>query len=371
MIKNLLICFILFLTANFTYADTLYKDVPADSPYMTILRKINERGFMRGYTDNTFRPKDPVTRAEWSNIIINALELNKHSVLTGVEFKDLDIRHPYYEACQIALYYDLVNVETNNFYPNQAIKREEAIGLLTNYLSKKSITLAQAKNILGKYTDKNSLNENQIILFAKADLFGLIPITTKENKINLNGYLTRIDTAIILNNIKEEQKYTYEKTIEQYIVKKKAHGTKIPEAYLNDNVGIIPVKTLIPIQMLSKADSQKSQLSDKLEAIIPWTLTTKDRYLLIKAGAKLDMKITDVGKRKLLIRNGKLTIETTNITTKTGQTAPFEAVLVLDDSIGPNKFWKFKRIKTTSKEKSYIKILKDVKIDLTTGLILN
>ena len=132
------------------------------------------------------------------------------------------------------------------------------------------------------------------------------------------------------------------------------------------------MQTEIPVQMTTKADSQKSQLSDIHQAVVPWNLVTKERYLLIKAGSKLELKVEDVQKRKLLRRNGELRIVSTKITTPFKQTTSFPAVLVVNDKIGlGNKIFKFKRIRTTTSEKSYLKLLQDVKIDLTSSIIVN
>lgn len=372
MIRKILLVLTIVLMANSVFAEALYSDVKEDSPYMPVLKKVYEHGWMVGYPDGSFKPTKSVTRAEWANISTNALGVNKQSVAKGVYFKDLDVSMSSYTPCQIALYYDLVKVTSPNYYPNAAIKRQEAILTLANYLSEKSLTVPQANKILAKYTDKNTLSDSNKVAFAKAELFGLIPVTTKEKKINPNGYLTRLDVAIMLANMgsQEASMNVYEKTMESYATKRKSHGTKIREAQVNGDIGIIPEMTEIPVQVLALVDSQKAKKGDKVDVIIPWMIVTKDRYLLINAGAKVNMQVTDARKRKFLFRNGVLEIKSETISTKEGQTAPFVSTLVLNDKIGPNKFWKFKRIKTVRSEKSYIKLLNDVKVDLTSTLIV-
>ena len=374
MIKKILIVFCLILTTNSAIAGDLYKDVNKDASFYPALVRANQRGLMRGFPDGTFRPNNPISRGDYSKIIVRALNLQNHSVISGVKFEDLDIESPYYDACQIAIYYDLINIKpsSNHFYVREPISRKEAFTLIGNHLSDKLINVSQAKNLLAKYTDSGSIKEDDLILLGKADILNLIAVTTKENKINPENPLARADLAVLLYNLEDGQKIIFDKKIEYFATKKKAFGSVIKTTILEGDYATIPVKTEIPVQMLTVADSQKSQKNDIVDAIIPWNLVTRDKYLLIKAGSKLECKVVEVNKRKFLRKNGHLKLETTKITTPDKQIIEFPAVVINTDTIGlGNRIFKFKRIKTTTSEKTYIKLLKDIKIDLTSGLILN
>ena len=189
--------------------------------------------------------------------------------------------------------------------------------------------------------------------------------------------LLKVTLLNIINQEKDSLRFyylgnKYSNKVEHYGAKKKAIGSRIKQAYVKGDYAIIPVQTEIPVQMTTKADSQKSQVDDVQKAVVPWNLITKERYLLIKAGSKIELEVKDVQKRKFLRRNGELRVESTKISTPFNQTTAFPAVLIVNDKIGlGNKIFKFKRIRTTKSEKSYLKLLQDVKVDLTSGLFVN
>lgn len=373
--KKFLTILALIIFATPVFADgSIYTDIKKSSEYSEILYELHQKGVMIGYPDGTFKPNQYAKRKEYSETVVKALGLDKKMVVSGVEFYDLPLQNSYYDAMQIALYYDFIRVSDNSKYifPNGTIIRKYAIFSIVDYLSDKDITIDQAKNILGKYKDRGTLKNDDLIEFAKAEVMGLIPVVGNEVKINATKPITRMELALMVYNISNQEYNLYNKKIEHYGTKKKAIGSKIKQSYVQGNYGIIPVQTEIPVQMTTKADSQKSQVDDVQKAVVPWNLVTKERYLLIKAGSKIDLQVKDVQKRKFLRRNGELRVESTKISTPFAQTSTFPAVLIVNDKIGlGNKIFKFKRIKTTKSEKSYLKLLQDVKIDLTSGLFVN
>ena len=376
MIKKFLITLCLLLISNSSFASSIYKDVNETDPYYPILFELNKTGTMIGCADGKFYPNKPVKRSDYARVITKILNLDNKYVVSGVDFYDLTPDNPNYDYMQIALYYDLLPITENSkyIYPNGSIIRKYAILPIANKLKETDdLSLEQAKNILGKYNDRGTLKAADLMVFAKADILGLIPVTGNEVKINAVKPLTRADLAVMVYNIiNTTNQEMYQKKVLYYGEKKKGIGSRIKTAYTDGNYGIIPVKTELPVQMVTKADSQKSQINDTQKAVVPWNLITKDKYLLIKAGSEIELRVTDAQKRKFLRRNGKLKVESVKITTPYKQTANFPAVLIVNDNINlGNKIFKFKRIRTTKNEKSYLKLLKDIKVDLTTGLIVN
>ena len=375
MIKKFLLIFCLLFITNSAFAYSIYKDVSENSPYYTVLYKLNRDGIMIGCKDGKFYPNVPVKRSDYAKVITKALKFDDKYVISGVDFYDLTPDNPDYDYVQIALYYEFLPLMDNTkyVYPNGSIIRKYAILPVANYLKKSDdISIEQAKNILGKYKDRGTLRVSDLISFAKADNLGIIPVSGKEVKIDAAKPLSRLDLALMAYNILNSDFNYYAPKLNYYGEKKKAIGSRIKTAYVDGNYAIIPVKSEIPVQMTTKADSQKSQIGDEQSAVLPWNLVTKDKYLLLKAGSEFDLKVTDAKKRKFLFRNGRLKVESVKVTTPFRQTADFPAVLEVNDKIGiGNKIFKFKRIRTTKKETSTIKLLKDIKIDLTTGMIVN
>lgn len=52
-----------------TVAEGIYKDVPTNHWANEGIKYATEKGYMTGYSDNTFRPDEPVTRAELATIL--------------------------------------------------------------------------------------------------------------------------------------------------------------------------------------------------------------------------------------------------------------------------------------------------------------
>ena len=193
--RKILITLALLIFATPVFADSsIYTDVRKNSPYYDILLELHQKGIMIGYADGTFKPNQYVRRNEYSETIVKALGLDKKMVVSGVEFYDLPVENSYYDAMQIALYYDFLPLADNSkyIYPNGNIIRKYAIFSVVNYLSDKVITVDQAKNILGKYKDRGTLKNDDLIEFAKEDIMGILPQnqcykTINKSRISCNG----------------------------------------------------------------------------------------------------------------------------------------------------------------------------------------
>lgn len=87
-----------------------------------------EKGYIKMYEDGTFRPDDPITRAEFVSMINKLFGLTE----TGtVGFNDVAAKDWYYNAVLIARKAGyIVGKENNTFGPNDKITREEASTML-------------------------------------------------------------------------------------------------------------------------------------------------------------------------------------------------------------------------------------------------
>ncbi|PIZ73680.1 hypothetical protein COY07_01650 [Candidatus Peregrinibacteria bacterium CG_4_10_14_0_2_um_filter_43_11] len=65
---------VFFLFGSHTaFADTTLKDVPRTYPYFLAINYLSQSGVVKGYGDSTFRPDNPVNRAEVVKIILEGL----------------------------------------------------------------------------------------------------------------------------------------------------------------------------------------------------------------------------------------------------------------------------------------------------------
>lgn len=83
---------------------------------------------INGYGDHTFRPSNPVTRAELTKMINKATE----SISLGkVTFKDVKSGAWYYNDIAISIKSGYVNgYPDNTFKPNNSVKRQEAAKMI-------------------------------------------------------------------------------------------------------------------------------------------------------------------------------------------------------------------------------------------------
>ena len=69
--------------------DPGFKDVPKNSKYFGAIAALNKEGIIKGYSDQTFKPKNPVTRAQVAKMLVLAFELELAETST-TKFKDVN-----------------------------------------------------------------------------------------------------------------------------------------------------------------------------------------------------------------------------------------------------------------------------------------
>lgn len=99
----------------------LLKDINGHWAEKNILALV-QRGAITGYQDNTFKPKNKITRAEFATILVKALELKDTD---GKVFKDTE-KHWAKDNIAIASAHGIVNgYDSTTFGPNDPITREQ------------------------------------------------------------------------------------------------------------------------------------------------------------------------------------------------------------------------------------------------------
>lgn len=108
-----------------------FTDVPEARWYHKEIAKAMVIGYIEGYTDNTFRPANPITREEAATIIARGFGLEKLDETT-VEFVDGDLIQNYAEGFvnAVAEAGYIEGYPDGNFRPQNNIKRSEASRIL-------------------------------------------------------------------------------------------------------------------------------------------------------------------------------------------------------------------------------------------------
>lgn len=108
---------------SFAYRDTTNPTQEA------VTKKLQEKGIITGYTDDTFRPNQNITRGQVAAIITRAKKLTV--VRPAIQFKDVPKTHPFYSA--ITQLYQAGIVDGNNGYynPDQPLTRGQLAKILS------------------------------------------------------------------------------------------------------------------------------------------------------------------------------------------------------------------------------------------------
>ena len=158
------------------------------------MRRFTKLGYVNGYEDNTFRPDDTITRAEFVKLVNRVFNL-KNKV--NENFTDVYTWDWYYDEICIAFNSGYINgYEDGSFKPNNMITRQEAMKIITSL-----------KNTKDSNLDKILLFNDymQIEEWAKPYVEGAIESGyikgDENNNINPQNKLTRAEAVTMLNRI--------------------------------------------------------------------------------------------------------------------------------------------------------------------------
>ncbi|MCR8746915.1 S-layer homology domain-containing protein [Romboutsia lituseburensis] len=157
------------------------------------IEKFVNQGYISGYKDETFKPNQNMTRAEFVTILNNVFGLTNKSNKVFNDTKE----HWAKESIDIAVTNGVCEgISKTKFNPNGQITREETAAMLANY--KKISDYALDK--INTFNDKNNISN-----WAKASVEGVI-----ENGY-MGGYpdktfkpkksITRAEAVVTLNNV--------------------------------------------------------------------------------------------------------------------------------------------------------------------------
>lgn len=152
------------------------------------------KGYITGYGDNTFRPNNPITRAEFVKVLNKAFNLTKSS---GKVFEDTET-HWAKDEIDIAVTNGVCNGRSETeFAPNDYISRQEAAVMIANYKGIADDDLDK----LNKYNDAQS-----VASWAKPSVEGNIEKGYmggySDNTIRPKSNITRAEAVTMLDRIK-------------------------------------------------------------------------------------------------------------------------------------------------------------------------
>jgi hypothetical protein len=113
-------------------------------------------GIINGYTDNTFRPDNSITRAEFAKILVNAFGLTSTKRVTFSDVKDSD----WYSESVSALVENEIALGMGNGYfgANNNITRQDMAVMLYKVMQKKNINIEKIREF-PTFNDAEEISE--------------------------------------------------------------------------------------------------------------------------------------------------------------------------------------------------------------------
>lgn len=180
-----------------------FSDLTSNHWAYKAVNQMSDKEIIAGYPDGTFQPEKNVTRAEFSKILVKALELKGES---NFNFEDVSTDFWGYRDIRIAAnYFDFYKMnEKNYFMPNDYATREDvAVAVVL------AAGLGDAEGnyeLLNKFSDQADMSMNSKNCIAIAVENGLMK-GNADGTFNPKGKLTRAEAAqLILNTIAVKEK---------------------------------------------------------------------------------------------------------------------------------------------------------------------
>lgn len=179
-------------------SSTNFSDVSSDYWASPFIQALATRNVISGFPDGTFRPNQPVSRAEFAALIQKAFNQNPVRQLSAGGFSDVPAN--YWAAAAIREAYEtgfLTGYPGNIFQPNQQIPKVQALVALTSGLGLN--TSDSASNINSTYyTDASTIPGYAVNNVAAATQANIVVNYPNINQLNPQTSLTRAEAAAIL-----------------------------------------------------------------------------------------------------------------------------------------------------------------------------
>lgn len=167
-----------------------FRDVPEGYWAKAYIEALASQGIIAGFPDGTFKPNDPVTRAQFATIVTKAL--TPPVKRAGINFRDVASNFWAYGAIQSAYRSEfLAGYPDGRFQPQQQIPRVQALVSLANGLG----FTANNQNVLGFYNDAAQIPNYAMGPVAAATTQQLVINYPTARQLNPNRPATRAEIA--------------------------------------------------------------------------------------------------------------------------------------------------------------------------------
>ena len=342
------------------------------------IKDLSEQSIVIGYPDGTFKPDDNVTRAEFASMAIKALGQEHANVIQRISFKDIDETYWAYDAIEKAVYFELISNadDAEEFRPDDAVSRAEAITIAVNSLTTEQISEEKAKEVLSKkYKDVDSIPVSFLIPAGKAEILNMVAIIPeRKDYMDAERPATRAEVTAILNNMMIQAKLNPNAKLAEAMRKKTGEGYVIENATVHGSMGTIPKGSVVPVKINRGFSSQYSIRGEDFSGIADENYITKDKYILIYKGTRFSGTLTESQKGKWFVQNGILKLGINTMTTPGDQNVIIKSEGSVTKKKGRFMSWvrkvfKGEKLKFKQGDTLYFELDHEIKTDLTNGWI--
>ncbi len=190
--------------------EDVFSDVNKDDWFYEAVMTMHHYGIILGYEDQTFKPDNAVSRAEFATMMVNALQLE--AVERNSSFADVADGNWASKWIETAMPYLTGFVKNGEYYfkPEAVAVREDMAVALVRALGKPA-TEAQLK-VLEEYEDADDISDNLKMYVASAIENNLMSGEIRDDKkyIDPKETLTRSEAAALLLSVVKEEKIVFE-----------------------------------------------------------------------------------------------------------------------------------------------------------------
>ncbi len=179
-----------------------FEDVPDGYWASCDINTLTENKIIAGYPDRTFKPNLPISRAEMATLAVKGLNLNDNVTCSADMFSDVSPDHWANKTINKAVSNGLMAGYPNNtFKPDQPISRAEAFSIMAKGINC-PMDECKADEIISHYCDGNTVPNWAKIPVAKVIETGAISEFPAPNEIAPNKDASRAEVASMLENVR-------------------------------------------------------------------------------------------------------------------------------------------------------------------------
>lgn len=157
-----------------------------------------DKGFINGYPDGTFKPNDPITRAEFITLINRVIYFSNTGEVT---FRDVSPRDWFYNDLKVAANNYIVGFPDNIFKPYHLVSREQAATIAARINE-----LPEDKEAAKFFYDYKKISD-WAVGYVGAAVNANLMSGTPDNLFLPSVPITRADTVLLLQRLMDSRNY--------------------------------------------------------------------------------------------------------------------------------------------------------------------